>query len=412
MHQQVRSGLIALLACTTLTGDAAADCCGPPPTPPNEVRSGRGWTGSVLYEHMDMSSLLKGSEKVTPDQVLQERLKAGAGSFSVPTEMFMDRATVQISYRFDDHHAIRVSVPWRFNQMDMRMSRKVSATASGGAGMAHHRALAQGMGGDMGMGDMPMGDNAGETGMTTMESGAMDMDNPMDMDMANGQSMGGHSQPMVMTMDHTMDPIEGLGDIALNYSYTFPLDDAQVYLGAGLQLPSGQWAVRDSGSQLVHNMMQPGSGTVALMGEAGADIGLGDSKFSLHPRLGVLWNATNPLGYQRGTRFDYELGARYQIAPEVGVSLDLVGFTQGMDSSNGTIDPASGQVAFQRPETSLVDNVANTGGSFLFLAPGIRLQPTDSLYLGFQYRLPLRQDVNGTQLGIDSWYRAFLSARF
>lgn len=272
MHQQVRSGLIALLACTTLTGDAAADCCGPPPTPPNEVRSGRGWTGAVLYEHMDMSSLLKGSEKVTPDQVLQERLKAGAGSFSVPTEMFMDRATVQISYRFDDHHAIRVSVPWRFNQMDMRMSRKVSATASGGAGMAHHRALAQGMGGDMGMGDMPMGDNAGETGMTTMESGAMDMDNPMDMDMANGQSMGGHSQPMVMTMDHTMDPIEGLGDIALNYSYTFPLDDAQVYLGAGLQLPSGQWAVRDSGSQLVHNMMQPGSGTVALMGEAGADI--------------------------------------------------------------------------------------------------------------------------------------------
>lgn len=126
----------------------------------------------------------------------------------------------------------------------------------------------------------------------------------------------------------------------------------------------------------------------------------------------MLWNATNPLGYQRGTRFDYELGARYQIAPEVGVSLDLVGFTQGMDSSNGTIDPASGQVAFQRPETSLVDNVANTGGSFLFLAPGIRLQPTDSLYLGFQYRLPLRQDVNGTQLGIDSWYRAFLSARF
>lgn len=410
MHKQLTSGLIALLACAALAGDAVADCCGPPPTPPHEVRLGKGWTGSVLFEHMEMSTLLRGSEEVAPDQILQERLAAGASRFSVPTEMFMDRATVQMSYRFDDRHAIRVSVPWRFNQMDMRMSRKIPMAGSGGA-MAHHRTLAQGIGGDMDMGGTSMGDANGGPGMTPMEPGAMDMAN--DMDIANhDQSMGGHSQPMVMTMDHTMDPVGGLGDIALNYSYTFPLDSSQVYLGAGLQLPSGQWTVRDSGGQLVHNMMQPGSGTVALMGEAGADIGLGDSKFSLHPRLGVLWNATNPLGYQRGTRFDYELGTRYQITPEVGLGLDLVGFTQGMDSSNGTIDPSSGQVAFQRPETSLVDNEINTGGSFLFLAPSIRLQPTDSLYLGFQYRLPLHQDVNGTQLGIDSWYRAFLSARF
>jgi hypothetical protein len=472
MRTILKSGLLALLACTaTLTGEAVADCCGPPPTPPNEIRLGQGWTGSVLFEHMEMTSLLRGSEEVSPDQVLRERLAAGASRFSVPTEMFMDRATLQMNYRFDDHHAVRVSVPWRFNQMDMRMAQKMPK--KGGGGMAHHRMLLNqgmsghdpGMGGghdpnmgghDPGMGgghDPNMGGhdpNMGghDPGMGGGHDPNMGGHDPNmgghdpgmggghdpnmgghdpgmggghdpnmgghDPGMGGGHdpNMGGHAQPMVMTMDHTMQPVDGLGDIAINYSYTFPIEDAQVYLGAGLQLPSGQWTVRDNRGQLVHNMMQPGSGAVAMTGEAGADIGFGDSKFSLHPRLGILWNATNPLGYQRGTRFDYELGARYRVVPELSLGLDLMGFTLGKDSTNGTIDPATGQVAFQRPETSLVDNVANTGGSFLFLAPSIRLQPSENLFLGFQYRLPLHQDVNGTQLGIDSWYRGFLSARF
>jgi hypothetical protein len=208
-----------------------------------------------------------------------------------------------------------------------------------------------------------------------------------------------------------MDPVDGLGDITLNYAYALPVDQGQVYLGAGVSLPTGQWTVRDARGQLVHNMMQPGSGAPALMAEAGANLGLGESSFSLHPRVGVLWNATNPLGYQRGSRLDYELGTRYQVAPELGLSLDLVGFVAAQDTTNGTLD-ADGQIAFQRPETSLVDDVTNTGGSFLFLAPGFRWQPTQDISLGFEYRLPLYQKVNGTQLGIDSWYQGYFSARF
>jgi hypothetical protein len=324
---------------------------------------------------MDMNSLLKGSEEVSADQVLAQRLNNGASRYSVPTRMFMDRATAQLRYKFDDTHSLRMSVPWRFNQMDMRMASKMPA---GGA-----------------MGGQAMGGH-------------------------NGQQMPGQvmaapamAAPPPMLMNHTMDPVSGLGDILLTYNATFPVEQARVYLGAGVQLPSGQWTVRDAGGQLVHNMMQPGSGALGILGEAGADILLGDeSDFSLHPRVGLQWNATNPLGYQRGTRFDYELGTRYQVMPELGLSLDLVGFVTGEDSSNGTIDSSTGQIAFQRPEVSLVDNVANTGGSFLFLAPGVRVQPSDDIFLGFQYRFPIHQNVNGTQLGIDSWYRGFMSARF
>ena len=82
------------------------------------------------------------------------------------------------------------------------------------------------------------------------------------------------------------------------------------------------------------------------------------------------------------------------------------------DSSNGTIDQPSGQIAFQRPEISLLDNVANTGGQAVFLAPGLRIRPSDDIQLGFQYRFPIHQNYNGTQLGTDAWYRVFLSASF
>ena len=376
MLRLCRASLLAfaIFASSLMAGPVAADCCGPPPAPPNEFELGPGWTGSIVFEHMEMTDLLQGSQEVSPDQVLAERLKAGAARYSVPTEMYMDRATAQLRYKFDETHSLRMSVPWRFNQMDMRMATRMPASPAMG-----------GHNGQMGGGHM-----------------------------GGGQGMGAPAMPAApMLMSHTMDPVDGLGDILLTYNATFPVEQARIYLGAGLQLPSGQWTVRDARGQLVHNMMQPGSGALGVVGEAGADIALGEgSDFSLHPRIGLQWNATNPLGYQRGTRFDYELGSRYQIMPELGLSLDLVGFLAGEDSTNGTIDQPTGQVAFQRPEVSLVDNVANTGGSFLFLAPGIRVQPTEDIFLGFQYRLPIHQNVNGIQLGINSWYRGFMSARF
>ncbi len=232
--------------------------------------------------------------------------------------------------------------------------------------------------------------------------------------MGGGHNMGGGAAMGAAPnyMDMTMDQVDGLGDINLTYNYSFDLDGNPAWVGAGVALPTGRWDVRDSGGGLVHNMMQPGSGALGLSAEAGADFAIGDSKFSVNPRAGVQWTATNPLGYQRGARLDYELGARYQVHEKVGVNLDLVGFVQRQDRSNGALDPATGEVAFQRPEISLADDVSNTGGHFLFLAPGIRVNPTENIFLGFQYRLPIYQDVRGTQLGIDRWYRMFLSAKF
>lgn len=403
---------LALLGLTLVTS-AAADCCGPPPAPQEQFQLGRGWSGSLIYERMEMNELRRGTERISVDQVLTERINAGAARYAVPSNMTMDRASVQLRYQFDDHHSLRVTVPWRVNQMDMRMASR--AGAGGGGGHAHHRiALPQdetsprsqtsylGHEGHDHGGDMAGGhDMGGGHGM----GGGHEMPGGHDM---GGAAMGGAPS----FMDMTMDQVDGLGDINLTYNYSFDLDGNPAWVGAGVALPTGRWDVRDSGGGLVHNMMQPGAGAVGLTAEAGADFAFGDSKFSIHPRAGVQWTATNPLGYQRGARFDYELGTRYQVHDKVGLNLDLVGFVQGQDNTNGALDPATGQVAFQRPETSLADDVANTGGHFLFLAPGIRVNPTESIFLGFQYRLPLYQNVRGTQLGIDRWYRVFLSAKF
>lgn len=393
---KIQRHLLALACLSLLTANpAAADCCGPPPAPQEQFQLGRGWSGSVIYEHMDMNQLRRGSDKVTPDQVLNERLDAGAGAYAIPTRMYMDRASLQLRYQFDDNHSLRVTLPYRINQMDMRMASKPRAGGGGGA-HAHHQ-----MGGDMGGGDMGMHDP--DAGMGEHGGGNGD---------PHGQGAGNAMGAGPSYMDMTMDQVDGLGDVNLTYNYSFDLDGHGAWVGAGLALPSGRWDVRGSDGGLIHNMMQPGSGAVGLIAEAGADIHFGDSPFSFHPRGGVLWSGTNPLGYKRGTRVDYELGTRYKVADSVGLSLDLVGFIQGMDSTNGTIDPISGQVAFQNPELSLADDVNNTGGEFLFLAPGIRVNPSENIFLGFQYRLPIYQNVRGTQLGIDRWYRAFLSAKF
>lgn len=385
---KIFKGLTALALCYAFLGSPAlSDCCGPVPSTLNHTHFGSGWSGSLIYESMEMNTLRRGSDEVSADQVLHEQLNAGAARYSVPTRMTMDRASLQLRYQFDQEHSLRFTIPWRFNQMDMRMAGR--SGTGGGGGHAHHRIIPQ------------MGDHAGEAGHSH-----------------DHHSDHGHGAPAAPAlgaptfMDMTMNPVDGLGDINLTYNYNFDLDGHSAWIGAGVVVPTGEWDARDGGGQLIHNMMQPGSGALGLSAETGADFQFGDSRFSLHPRASLQWNASNPLGYKRGARFDYELGTRYLLHDRVGLSLDFVGFIMGKDSTNGALDPVTGLVAFQRPETSMADDVTNTGGEYLFIAPGFRVNPTDAISLGFQYRLPIYQNVKGTQLGVDSWYRVFLSARF
>ena len=400
-------GLSALaLCCAFFAPPALAECCGPAPVAPEQFQLGSGWSGSLFYEHMDMKTLLRGSDEISADQVLTERLQAGATRYSVPTRMFMDRASVQLRYQFDPEHSLRVTLPWRFNQMDMRMASQARAARGG---HAHHKISLQ-------MDGHP-GHHAGghQAGTEHTEHDGHDGETNQAQNTGHEGNTGGHARPAAgspMFMDMTMQQVDGLGDINLTYNYAFDLDGHNAWVGAGVALPTGDWDVRDRQGQLIHNMMQPGSGALGLTIETGADFRFAQSRFSLHPRASVQWNATNPLGYQRGARFDYELGTRYRVHDRVGLSLDLIGFAVNRDSTNGTLDPVTGQVAFQRPETSMADDVANTGGEFLFLAPGLRVNPTDDIAIGAQYRLPIYQNVRGTQLGIDSWYRVFLSAKF
>lgn len=425
-------GLAALMLGSALCGQGAlADCCGPVPVPREQFQLGSGWSGSVIYEHMEMRSLLRGSDKVSAETVLTERLNAGAARYSVPTRMYMDRAAVQLRYQFDEEHSLRVTLPWRINQMDMKMASK--AGAGGGGGHAHHRIFPQ-AGHDVGHeaghhAGHEVGHGAGhdanhgsghDSGHGDGHDAGHDADHGGGHDAGPGGhdghgAHGGHAQPGMGApsfMDMTMDQLDGLGDINLTYNYTFDLDGHTAWVGGGVSLPTGTWDARDSQGQLIHNMMQPGSGAVGLLAEAGADFTFGDSPWSLHPRASLQWNGTNPLGYQRGSRLDYQLGTRYRVADSVGLSLDLVGFVAARDHSNGALDPVTGQVAFQRPETSLADDVTNTGGEYLFLAPGLRANPTENIALGLEYRFPIYQNVRGTQLGIDGWYRVFMSAKF
>lgn len=382
-----RFGLLALLlGYAILTVAVAADCCGPTLVPIGEPKHlEKGFSGSLFYEHMNMSTLLQGSKRVSGRDIINKRLSQGASSYSIPTDMQMDRLVLGLRYQLDNNQSLNIAIPWRINQMDMAMMSRPSATAGGHAqhqttsSHEHANPPVEGMGN--------MGGMSGMGGMNN-HSGS----------------------PMWMEMG--MPQVDGLGDITLGYRYQFLLDKQLMWAGINLSLPTGSWKMRGSSGQLIHAMMQPGSGSLGFQAELGADLPLGESSFSLHPYLSAQYHGRNPLGYKQGTRLDFELASRYRLNDTFKLGLDLSGFILAKDSSNGTLDPVTREIAFQRPLTSLVDDVTNTGGSFIFLAPGLQISPSKSISLGFQYRIPIYQHVRGTQLGQDGIYRAYLSAKF
>lgn len=215
-----------------------------------------------------------------------------------------------------------------------------------------------------------------------------------------------------MMMSMPMKPITGLSDINVSYRFTFPMDHHTAWIGAGMILPTGAWDTRGDNGQLIHNMMQPGSGAFGLIAEGGANLRLGQSNLTIQPTVSVTWHATNPLGYQRGARLDYGVSTQYQIHPRIHLGLGVLGAAITKDRTNNTIDPHTGLVAFQNPNESIVDDINNTGGTSFYLASQLHANPTENITLGLEYRLPFYQKLYGSQLGIDRQYRAFLNVKF
>ncbi|HEX7054593.1 MAG TPA: hypothetical protein VF211_11745 [Burkholderiales bacterium] len=161
----------------------------------------------------------------------------------------------------------------------------------------------------------------------------------------------------------------------------------------GVKLPTGRTDVKNDEGELAERSLQPGSGTTdAVFG----------AYYSQHrPLESFSWFAQAlaqvPLDthddYRPGRRLNLDAGVRYEAGDRLGLLLQLNTLLKGRDHG-----------AEAEPE--------DTGGTFVFLSPGVSYAFTRSLQAYGFVQLPLYQRVNGVQLVPDYALAAGLNLRF
>jgi len=191
----------------------------------------------------------------------------------------------------------------------------------------------------------------------------------------------------------TADP-QGLTDLWITGKYRI-LKGAPGHLSviAGIKLPTGRDDVKLSNGQKLEPSSQPGSGSYDFQ------LGAAYSRF-LMPQLTIDASAiytfrTEHGGFEVGDRFDFGTALAYRLTesirsfPQYAVFGELTGVWLGKDHSNDE------------------GNNPNSGGTTLYITPGLRVRFNPHWALTGAVSIPIVQDLNGEQ--IETSYKATLA---
>jgi len=150
-------------------------------------------------------------------------------------------------------------------------------------------------------------------------------------------------------------------------------------LNFGLKLPTGKTDRKNADGDAAERSLQPGSGTTDLL--------VGASYSSQRPvqNLSTFVQGLMQLPlhskdeYKPGNRVSLDAGVRYGVGEQVGLLLQANGLWRGRDRG-----------AEAEPE--------DTGGTSLFLSPGVSYSIGKAINLYGFFQVPLYQYVNGVQL--------------
>ncbi len=197
--------------------------------------------------------------------------------------------------------------------------------------------------------------------------------------------------PNTATATTLINPLHGFGDLSLRTHYNFFHGDGGAQIGAafGVKLATGDTNIPDQEGIRNDSTLQPGSGST-------------DYSFTLDGSLPVSTNwwsfgeiiyrlrGTNSFQYDYGNDTLASLGLGWHVSPDIGMgnSVDLTLQTNFRHAprDKGLITPT---LVGQRP---------STGGNFLYLTPGIRLQHSHGIAVYAFVQLPVYQHVNDQQL--------------
>jgi len=211
--------------------------------------------------------------------------------------------------------------------------------------------------------------------------------------------------PNTATAKTLINPLLGFGDLSLRTHYNFFHGDNGGQLGVafGIKLATGDDTIPDQEGIRNDSTLQPGSGSINYSFTIDASLPLGDNWRGFGD-LTYRLRGVNSFHYSYGNDTLASLGLGWHVSPDIGMSnsVDLtlqVNFRHA-PSDKGLITPI---LVGQRP---------STGGNFLYLTPGIRLQHSDGIAVYVFVQLPVYQYVNDQQLTSRYSIRMGLSQAF
>ncbi|MFQ6607359.1 MAG: transporter [Fidelibacterota bacterium] len=172
---------------------------------------------------------------------------------------------------------------------------------------------------------------------------------------------------------------QGMGDVVIMGRYQFNIKMAQLSVGLGVKLATGDSEAMDDFGVRISDNLQIGSGTVDPVFLI----------FSAYPGnkwlfLGNLFSRIplreNIYGYQYGAESHVNLGVNYDLSDLIFLRGNLNGIFTSRD-----------KYQYGEPEFS-------RGGRWLYFIPGLGIRLTRMLTMDLQYPFPVYQYVNESQL--------------
>lgn len=184
----------------------------------------------------------------------------------------------------------------------------------------------------------------------------------------------------------------GFGDLALLISRSFGGggEGSRQFATVGVEAPTGATSVGDPDGEQPEPSALPGSGSWDFVAGFGAQWrvdALGAEKrgnwLTLQASATGRLNGTGTDDYKIGPELQLHAGADYPLSRIVGVLAQVNYRYRGEDSEDGAAEE-------------------NTGGTALYLSPGLRVATGHSTSLYGLVQFPVYQDVNGIQVVSDA----------
>ncbi len=182
------------------------------------------------------------------------------------------------------------------------------------------------------------------------------------------------------------DGASGMGDIRFIAKYApVVLTRHLLVIGGGIKLPTGEYKLFNAEGGINEPSVQPGTGSYDFLVSLFYDYQITPHKLDFFVSGNYQYTTDNDLDYEFGNQTLFNTGINYLLGSEKKITV------------NGQINVRHTERDTYRT-TSGKQGVPSTGGTFVNLTPGIRVQASDHLSLYSFLQLPIYQYVNEENL--------------